>query len=51
MDTDVWSIADFVTHVYYPCVVIGGILPAGGAILSAMVRSIQRAAGFGPVVE
>lgn len=35
----VFDVATYVVDVFYPCIAIGAVLPAGAAVLAALVRS------------
>lgn len=41
-----WDVGAYVVQYFGPCVVIGAILPAAGAIISGMLRAVLRAVGY-----
>lgn len=41
-----WDVSEYVLQYFVPCVVIGAILPAAGAIIAGVVRSVLVAVGF-----
>lgn len=43
---EVFDMAAYVSDFFYPCVAIGVILPAGAAVLSALVRAGFRLLGI-----
>lgn len=41
-----WDVSEYVMQYFVPCVAIGAILPAAGAIIAGVVRSVLVAVGF-----
>lgn len=44
--TEVWSVSDYVTQFFGPCIAIGAILPAFGSLLAGYLRSFRRVVGI-----
>lgn len=41
-----WDVAEYVLQFFAPCVVVGAILPAAGAIIAGVLRSVLLAVGY-----
>lgn len=41
-----WDVSEYVVQFFVPCVVVGAILPAAGAIVAGVLRSALVAVGY-----
>lgn len=41
-----WDVSEYVLQFFVPCVVLGAILPAAGAMISGVLRSVMLAVGY-----
>lgn len=46
MNAVVFDLSDFVTDVFYPCVALGCVLPAGAALFTGFLRLVTVALGI-----